>query len=61
MATYPGFTYDRFMLFSNILQQIFLQIKNYKLNTTFQNHDKLRLCCEYFQKWIIEQAITFKN
>lgn len=35
--------------------------KNDKLNTIFENHDKLGLGYEYFHKWIIEQAITFKT
>lgn len=61
MATYPGFTYDMFNVTFKYITANLSSNKNYQLNTTFKNHDKLRLCCEYFQKWITEQAITFKK
>lgn len=61
MATYPGFTY---CMFNDIFKYITPNLssnKNCKLNTTTKNHGKLRLCYEYFQNWIIEQAIPFKK
>lgn len=61
MATYPGFTYGVFDVIFKYITANLSSNKNYKLNITFKNHDKLRFCCEYFQKWIIEQAITFKK
>lgn len=61
MAAYPGFTYDVFNVILKYITANLSSNKNYNLNTTFKNHYKLRLCCEYFQKWTIEQAITFKK
>lgn len=54
---YPGFTYD---IFNDIFKYISSN-KNCKLNTTSKDHDKLRFCCKYFQKWIVEQYHSFKK
>lgn len=61
MATCPGFTY---YMFNDIFKYITSDLssnRNCKLNTTSKNRGKLRLCYEYFQKWIVEQAIPFKK
>lgn len=58
IATYPGFTYDIFNYIFKYITPNLSSNKNYRLDTISKDHEKLRFCCEYFQKWIIEQAIT---